>query len=77
MEWSNLATSALNDLLRDELVQSFIDDANAAIKYHRANAAQFAEMGNHESAMVEMAAINEQRRIIANWREALEVEARS
>lgn len=74
IEWDT-TTTALNDMLRDELAQSYIDEAKRCYTEHRANAARFAAAGNHADAMREINAANEYRRTMAYWQQAMESEA--
>ena len=71
MEWDT-TTSALNDMVRDELVQHWINDANAEYRRHRAIAGRFAEVGNHEMALKELEIANEYKRRAADWQQRLE-----
>lgn len=70
IEWND-STTALNDMLRDELVQSFVDDAKRCYDEHRANAARFAAAGNHASALTEINAANEYRRTMSFWQQQM------
>jgi hypothetical protein len=70
IEWDN-TNSALNDMLRTEIVNAWIADAEHCVKEHRASAAKFASAGNHAAAMSEINAANEYRRRAAMWRAEL------
>lgn len=57
----------LFDMLRSELVRGWIEDAMREYKKHRASAGRFAEVGNHEAAMKELAEANRYKRQAAYW----------
>lgn len=67
IEWDS-TTSALNDLLREELTQSWINDAMACYRQHAASAERFAAAGNHEGEMAELREANRYLRQAAYWR---------
>lgn len=71
MDWDRLPNSAINDMLRDEMIKHWIDDANDCYKSHRRTAGILAEAGDHEAAMEELKQANVYRRRAAMWQAEL------
>lgn len=72
MNWNDFQNTALSDMLRDELVLSFVRENEAEYMKHRAAAGRFAECGNHAAALREIETANEYRRRASEWRDVLE-----